>query len=117
MRPEVSEALEVLLVLSVFHPFRLLCIVKQRNCPLVFSELPTWKQLISRNIPAPERISLITTIFLDDCQVEMLEHLSVDDTQSFVDVIDEVSQRAIPYSKDGTNGFDSNATIRQLGVG
>jgi hypothetical protein len=39
----------------------------------------------------PERISLITEIFLDHTQVKMVENLIGDDAQNFIDVIYEVS--------------------------
>jgi hypothetical protein len=57
----------------------------------VCSELPAWKRLISHTLVTHERISLITTIFSDDNQVEMVRDLSGDDAQTFINTIDEVS--------------------------
>jgi len=53
---------------------------------------PVWKRLISHGLAADERIPLITTIFSDSNQVEMVEHLSGDDAQNFINIIDEVSR-------------------------
>ena len=58
---------------------------------LVCSEDPGWKRLISRTLTMDERISLISTIFLDHNQVEVVGQLSGGDAQTFVDMIDEAS--------------------------
>ena len=63
----------------------------------MYSEDPAWRRLISHSLTAEERISLITTISLDDDQVKMVEQLSGDDAQTFVDVIDEVSFLPLPH--------------------
>ena len=55
------------------------------------SEVPAWKRLISYTLTINERISLITTILLDNNQVEMVRNLSGDDAQTFVDMLDEAS--------------------------
>ena len=55
------------------------------------SGYPAWKQLISHTLAADERISLITTIFSDHNQIGVVEQLSGDDAQTFIDTIDEVS--------------------------
>ena len=47
-----------------------------------------------------DRISLITKMFLDDNQVKLVEQLSGDDAQNFIVMIDKVSPRTIPHSKD-----------------
>jgi len=57
---------------------------------LVRSERPAWKLLISRPLDMGERISLITTIFSDNNQVEKAGRLTGDDAQTFIDTIDEV---------------------------
>jgi len=44
--------------------------------------------LISHTLPAHERASLITMIFSDDNQVEMVRQLSGDNAQTFIDTID-----------------------------
>ena len=65
------------------------------------SELPAWKQLISRTSTTDERISLITTIFVDRDQVEMVMRLSGDDAQTLVNVIDEVRPCIILHPRNG----------------
>lgn len=57
----------------------------------MYSEDTAWKRLISHPLVPDERTRLITTIFSDHNQVKMVEHLSGDDAQAFIDVIDEVS--------------------------
>jgi hypothetical protein len=57
----------------------------------VCSEDPAWKRLISRTLATPERISLITKIFSNRDEVEVVEMLSGDDAQNFINVIDEVN--------------------------
>ena len=47
--------------------------------------------MISHTLAADERISLITTIFSDHNQIGVVEQLSGDDAQTFIDTIDEVS--------------------------
>ena len=61
------------------------------NYFLVCSGLPLWKQLISHSISTHECISLITSIFSDNNEVEAVEHLSGNDAQAFIDLIDGVS--------------------------
>ena len=39
-------------------------------------------------------------MFLDDNQVKVVEQLSGDDAQNFIVMIDKVSPRTIPHSKD-----------------
>ena len=55
------------------------------------SGIPTWKWLITHPFLMHERIALITSIFSDRNEVEVVGHLSGDDAQAFVDVIDEAS--------------------------
>ena len=52
--------------------------------------IPAWKRLISRPFPIDERISLITDIFSNSIEVDMVNRLHGDDAQTFVDVTDEV---------------------------
>ncbi|KAF9645422.1 kinase-like protein [Thelephora ganbajun] len=54
------------------------------------TEPPAWKQLIGHTLPTNEHISLITSIFSNRNEVEVLGNLSGDDAQAFIDVIDEV---------------------------
>ena len=78
---------------------------------LVYSEQPPWKRLTSHPLAADERISLITTIFSDRNQIEMVRQLSGDDAQTFIDVIDEVTFYKIPRSEDRPVHFDSHYCI------
>ena len=64
---------------------------------LMCSEEPAWKQSISNTLDRDECISLISRIFLDHNQANMVRHLSGDDAQTFVDVIDEVSSHTILF--------------------
>jgi anti-sigma factor ChrR (cupin superfamily) len=86
LRPEVSEVLQ-LLTLSV--------------C----------KRLISRTLATYERILLIATIFSDDNQVKVVGHVTGDDAQTIIDVIDEVGPCTISCSKDKPIDFHSNLHI------
>ena len=45
-----------------------------------------------------ERIRLITSIFSDPDEVEVVEHLSGDDAQTFIDTIDKASSHTTPRS-------------------
>jgi len=63
------------------------------------SDTPTWKQLITHTLATHERISLITTIFSDHTQTEMVRHLRGNDAQAFVDSIDRVRSCTISDSK------------------
>ena len=45
-------------------------------------------------------ISLITKMFEDDNQVKVVEQLSGDDAQNFIDMIDKVTPHTILHSKD-----------------
>ena len=52
---------------------------------------PAWKRLIvDQHLTSEERISLITDIFSDRDETEMVKHLRGDDAQSFVDVVYQV---------------------------
>ena len=55
------------------------------------SDPPAWEQLISHTLSTHERISLIVSIFSDRNQVKVVEGISGDDAQNFIDVIDAVS--------------------------
>ena len=60
--------------------------------------------MISHPLDVNERIPLITTIFSDSNQVEMVEHLSGDDAQNFINIIDEVSPHN--FVSKGQVGWD-----------
>ena len=54
------------------------------------SGVPAWKRLICCSLSSDERISLITIIFSDRSETELVGRLSGKDAQSFVDVVDQV---------------------------
>ena len=89
-RPEVSDALQVLLIQSVSQPFQWPS-TRELDGFLVDSSPPAWKQLISPTLAIHKRIPLIESIFSDLDEVEVVGHLRGDDAQAFVDVINEVS--------------------------
>ena len=94
LRPEVSEVLQVILTPSAAHSFQK-SYFREINYPLAHSENPAWKQLISDTVTADQRISLITMIFSDHNQAEMIGHLSGDDAQSLIGVTNEVSPKIL----------------------
>ena len=49
--------------------------------------------MISYSLSVDERTPLITSIFSDRDEVEVVEHLAGDDAQAFIDVVYEVSIR------------------------
>ena len=79
------------------------------------SDIPIWKRLITHTLTTDERIFLITTIFSDHAQTEMVRRLDGDDVQAFIDAIDGVRSCTILNSKDGR--LTLNLRICQLGVG
>ncbi|KAF9644753.1 kinase-like protein [Thelephora ganbajun] len=52
--------------------------------------LPAWKRLIGHTLSTEGRVRLMASIFSDRNEVEVFEHLSKDDAQAFVNVVDEV---------------------------
>ena len=56
-----------------------------------YSNPPAWKQLISSTLSTDERINFVISIFSDCDEIEIFEYLSENDTQAFVDVLDEAS--------------------------
>ena len=52
-------------------------------------QIPAWKHLINRPLPPDQRISLITAIFSESNEADVV-NLDGDDAQAFVDVLDEV---------------------------
>jgi hypothetical protein len=55
------------------------------------SDPPAWEWLTSYTFSTQERISLIVSIFSDRNQIKVVEGLSGDDAQNFIDVMDMVS--------------------------
>lgn len=72
------------------------------------------KRLISRAPATHEGISPIVTVFLGNGQIEAIEHLSQDDTQILIDVVDEVIPCAISCSKGGLVDFTPNLLISSI---
>ena len=75
------------------------------------SDSLTWERLISAShtLTKNERISLITKIFLDRDQVEVVvANLSGDDAQTFIDVVDEVFHTVSPLKHEG---IDSHSQL------
>jgi len=93
LRPEASEVSRALLTLSVSYSFQR-SYIHSFDWFSLCSERPTWQRLISRTLTADERTTLIVKIFSDRDEVEMAEHLSGDDAQTFIDVIAEVRPHA-----------------------
>ncbi|KAF9646800.1 kinase-like protein [Thelephora ganbajun] len=67
LRPQVSEVLQVLRDLGI----------------------PAWKRLIHRPRATDQSISLITTIFSNSNEIEVVQRFCGDDAQTLVDMIDE----------------------------
>ena len=57
---------------------------------LIRSGVPAWKRLITRPLITSECISLIADLLSDRGEVEAINRLSIDEAQSFVDVLDQV---------------------------
>jgi len=62
---------------------------------IMYSDVPTWKWLINTFFTMAERISLITSIFSDPVEIEVVGHLSGDDAQNFIDAIDAINEVSI----------------------
>jgi len=87
LRPRVSEVLQDLrgLWVSTREPS-----TRLTDQFLTYSDIPAWRRLISRPCATDERISLITGIFSDSNETQVVKGLRGDDAQVFVDVMDEV---------------------------
>ena len=106
LRPEISEALRVLLVRSVSHSAG--DQQSSLDCFLGCSEDPAWKRLISHTLTTPERVSLITTIFSDNNGVNTVKNISGNDAHALINVMDEVRPHKISLSKCKLIDFDLN---------
>lgn len=53
--------------------------------------VPAWKQLIKDTLSTHQRVSLISSIFSHQSEIDVVELLSGNDAQEFIDIIDEVS--------------------------
>ena len=92
-RPQVSEVLQVLRD-------------GYANRSPGYRGLPAWKRLVTGPLTAHERTSLITTIFSDRDEIEVVSQLCGDDARSFIDVIDEVPPYIL-YVRMGSLTFTS----------
>ena len=60
------------------------------------SGVPAWKRLAHHPLSPSDRVPLIIDLFFDRDEVEALKHISTDDAQSFIDVLDEVPLHSYP---------------------
>jgi len=67
------------------------------------SSPPAWKRLVTHPLTIHERTSLITTIFSDRNEIEVVRHLCGNYAQSFIDAIDEVSLHILSSRNDPTD--------------
>ena len=75
------------------------------------SENIAWERLIRHPLAMYERTSLITTIFLDRNQIEMVEHLSGDDAQTFVDTVDMVRLCTLSQRMGGSTPTETSSFV------
>jgi len=77
---------------------------------------PGWKRLINSPLTAHERTSLITAIFSNRDEIEMIGQLCRTDAQRFIDIVYEVRSHPLLLPTSDPTGFDSNFYILS-GVG
>ena len=65
--------------------------------------------MIDHSLPTAERISLITDLLSDSDGTGVANHLSEDDAQSLVDVVDEVFTHY--FTSEGSADFDPNFPV------
>jgi len=111
LRPEVSEAVQVLLTPLVSYSLWQSC-TYLLNRGTVGSDLPAWKRLTSFPLSVHERTALITSIFSERDKVEVVGNLSRDDAQAFIDVIDEVDLPRVSHLKGKPADFGVIRHIR-----
>jgi len=63
-------------------------LVRESTQLIVRLDSLAWKRLLSKTLTTRERVSLVITIFSDHNRVEIPRHLSRDDAQTFIDIID-----------------------------
>ena len=112
LRPEISDVLQLLLASSVS------CSLWKRSthksdCVFVCSDPPAWQRLINYTRPTPECTDLITSIFSDRNEIDVVKHLSGDDAQTFIDAVNEVSY---PLSLTKNGSVDPHQNPRALSV-
>lgn len=69
-----------------------------------------WKRLVDRPA-ARERISLITSIFSDKDESDVIDGLRGDDAQAFIDAVDEVHPRTLTSQINQPTDSNSNSRI------
>jgi hypothetical protein len=62
---------------------------------------PAWKQLANHTLTMHEHISLVTAIFSDHNEVQMVRSLCGEDAQTFVDMITEVGLHTLHLRMTG----------------
>ena len=87
------------------------------DCVILCSDPPAWKRLVSHPLPPHERIYLITTIFSDRGEVEVVAQLSGADAQTFIDILNEVSTCTHFPAKNDRSTVAKTPTLCWLGVG
>ena len=107
LRPEASEVLQILLTLSVPRLFQASSVCKL-DYIFACSDFPAWKRSISDHLSVDERTSLITSVFLDPDQIEVVASLPKNDAQALADVIDKVTSHAVLCA--GTGATPLNLT-------
>ena len=78
--------------------------------------ISAWKRSIDRPIAVDKRISLITAIFSNRGVAEAVKHLSRDDAQAFVDVVDEVLSHSSVQGRWFTDLTPCRVDIGELGT-
>ena len=74
----------------------------------------SWERLI-RSPPAEyERVSLITNIFSNRDEIEMVRHLCEDDAQAFINVVYEVRPYTLSFPKNRTVDLNSNSCVSSI---
>jgi len=78
---------------------------------LTYSGIPAWRRLFSRPRTTDERIPLVTEIFSDSDEIQMVKCLREGDAQIFIDVIDEVP---LPFFLSRIPGLTSTQTFHPV---
>ena len=76
------------------------------------SNLPAWKRLTSYPLSVEAPIRLITSIFSNREDVEVVGRLSGDDAQTFIDAIDKVNFYTIPHLQAENKLVDPDQNIQ-----
>ena len=82
----------------------------------MYSDPPAWQRLISYTRPTPERTDLISSIFSDRDEIDVVKHLSGDDAQTFIDAVNEVSYPSL-LIRTGRLTLTKTPVHHRLGIG